>query len=113
MATKATAKPRSDITVTSYTKPTVSSIHGTAKFLWKRVQSFLDYLEEMFTLHPFPCETVPGKRSLRVPAPDSCDHTTSSANEGMFVRFLLDMIGHSPQTCQARAKREAVRSGRC
>src|ERR1035437_7570786 len=30
--------------------------NATAKFLWDRVESLLDYLDEMFTLHPSPTE---------------------------------------------------------
>jgi len=37
--------------------------NATAKFLWERVEHHLDYLDEMFTLHPSPNEMA---RSLRV-----------------------------------------------
>src|ERR1019366_4295592 len=38
--------------------------NATAKFLWERVERLLDYLDEMFTLHPSPIEIRAG--SLRV-----------------------------------------------
>src|SRR6266849_8675600 len=34
--------------------------NATAKFLWERVERLLDYLDEMFTLHPSPAEINEG-----------------------------------------------------
>src|SRR5712692_1382350 len=34
--------------------------NATAKFLWERVERFLDYLDEMFTLHPLLTEINKG-----------------------------------------------------
>src|SRR5438128_2275459 len=34
--------------------------NATAKFLWERVERLLDYLDEMFTLHPSPTELNKG-----------------------------------------------------
>jgi hypothetical protein len=35
--------------------------NATAKFLWERVERLLDYLDEMFTLHPSPTEINKGR----------------------------------------------------
>jgi hypothetical protein len=34
-----------------------ATLRTTAEFLWERVERLLDYLDEMFTLHPLPTET--------------------------------------------------------
>src|SRR5260370_41391115 len=35
-------------------------MNATSKFLWERVERLLDYLDEMFTLHPSPNATNNG-----------------------------------------------------
>ena len=47
----------------AYPLPDSNVTNATAKFLWERVEHLLDYLDEMFTLHPSPNEMA---RSLRV-----------------------------------------------
>jgi len=42
-------------------------LNATAKFLWERVERLLDYLDEMFTLHPLPMEI--NKDTLRLSSP--------------------------------------------
>jgi hypothetical protein len=33
-------------------------LNATAKFFWERVQRLLDYLDEIFSLHPSPIEAT-------------------------------------------------------
>ena len=40
--------------------------NATAKFLWERVEHLLDYLDEMFMLHPSPKENKHGSAQSRI-----------------------------------------------